>query len=72
MTAAVLRSADGPCALESVEPSEHEGAGVVEAVGSDVTTIAVGLIEEFPLDQIDEAEQASLSGRVVKPDLRPG
>ena len=30
------------------------------------------LIEEFPLDEINEAEQASLSGRVVKPVLRPG
>lgn len=30
------------------------------------------LIEEFPLEQINEAEQASLSGRVVKPVLRPG
>ena len=29
------------------------------------------LIEEFPLDRIDEAEAASLSGRVVKPVLRP-
>lgn len=29
------------------------------------------LIEEFPLDQINEAEQASLTGRVVKPVLRP-
>jgi aryl-alcohol dehydrogenase len=29
------------------------------------------LIEEFPLDQINEAEQASLSGRVVKPVLLP-
>jgi len=30
------------------------------------------LIEEFPLDHINEAEQASLSGAVVKPVLRPG
>ena len=30
------------------------------------------LIESFPLDQINDAEQASLSGRVVKPVLRPG
>lgn len=30
------------------------------------------LIEEFPLEQINEVEQASLSGRVVKPVLRPG
>ncbi len=29
------------------------------------------LIEEFPLSAIDEAEAASLSGRVVKPVLRP-
>jgi aryl-alcohol dehydrogenase len=29
------------------------------------------LIEEFPLAQINEAEEASLSGRVVKPVLRP-
>lgn len=29
------------------------------------------LIEEFPLSAINEAEQASLSGRVVKPVLRP-
>lgn len=29
------------------------------------------LIEEFPLSEINEAEQASLSGRVVKPVLRP-
>jgi aryl-alcohol dehydrogenase len=29
------------------------------------------LIEEFPLSAIDEAESASLSGRVVKPVLRP-
>jgi aryl-alcohol dehydrogenase len=28
------------------------------------------LIEEFPLDKINEAEQASLSGRVIKPVLR--
>jgi aryl-alcohol dehydrogenase len=30
------------------------------------------LIEAFPLDQINEAEEASLSGRVVKPVLLPG
>jgi aryl-alcohol dehydrogenase len=30
------------------------------------------LIEEFPLAQINEAEQASLSGRVIKPVLRMG
>jgi aryl-alcohol dehydrogenase len=29
------------------------------------------LIEEFPLSEIDAAEEASLSGRVVKPVLRP-
>jgi len=29
------------------------------------------LIEEFPLSAINEAEQASLSGRVIKPVLRP-
>lgn len=29
------------------------------------------LIEEFPLTEIDAAEEASLSGRVVKPVLRP-
>jgi len=29
------------------------------------------LIETFPLDQINEAEQASLSGRVIKPVLIP-
>jgi aryl-alcohol dehydrogenase len=29
------------------------------------------MIEEFPLDRIQEAEEASLSGRVVKPVLRP-
>ncbi|MDQ1403862.1 MAG: aryl-alcohol dehydrogenase [Actinomycetota bacterium] len=29
------------------------------------------LIEEFPLAEINEAEQASLSGRVIKPVLRP-
>lgn len=29
------------------------------------------LIEEFPLADINEAEQASLSGRVIKPVLRP-
>ncbi len=29
------------------------------------------LIEQFRLDQIDEAEEASLSGRVIKPVLRP-
>jgi aryl-alcohol dehydrogenase len=29
------------------------------------------LIEEFPLTAIDEAEEASLSGRVIKPVLRP-
>jgi aryl-alcohol dehydrogenase len=29
------------------------------------------LIEEFPLSAIDEAEEASLSGRVIKPVLRP-
>lgn len=29
------------------------------------------LIEEFPLSQIDAAEEASASGRVVKPVLRP-
>ncbi|MEX2293449.1 MAG: NAD(P)-dependent alcohol dehydrogenase [Acidimicrobiales bacterium] len=29
------------------------------------------LIEEFPLDAINEAEEASLSGRVIKPVLRP-
>lgn len=29
------------------------------------------LIEEFPLAQINEAEEASLSGRVIKPVLRP-
>ena len=29
------------------------------------------LLEEFPLDQINEAEHASLTGRVVKPVLRP-
>jgi aryl-alcohol dehydrogenase len=30
------------------------------------------LIESFPLDQVNEAEEASLSGRVVKPVLLPG
>ena len=30
------------------------------------------LIETFPLSQINEAEQASLSGRVIKPVLIPG
>jgi aryl-alcohol dehydrogenase len=29
------------------------------------------LIEEFPLAEIDAAEEASLSGRVIKPVLRP-
>ncbi len=29
------------------------------------------LIEEFPLAGINEAEEASLSGRVIKPVLRP-
>lgn len=29
------------------------------------------LIEEFPLAEIDEAERASLEGRVIKPVLRP-
>lgn len=29
------------------------------------------LIEEFPLDRIDDAERASLEGRVIKPVLRP-
>lgn len=30
------------------------------------------LIESFPLDQINEGEEASLTGRVVKPVLLPG
>lgn len=30
------------------------------------------LIEQFPMSQINEAEQASLSGRVIKPVLIPG
>ena len=30
------------------------------------------LIETFPLSAINEAEQASLSGRVIKPVLLPG
>jgi aryl-alcohol dehydrogenase len=29
------------------------------------------LIEEFPLSQINEAEQSSLAGGVIKPVLRP-
>jgi aryl-alcohol dehydrogenase len=29
------------------------------------------LIEQFPLDQINEAEQSSLSGKTIKPVLRP-
>jgi aryl-alcohol dehydrogenase len=29
------------------------------------------LIEQFPLAEIDAAEEASLSGRVIKPVLRP-
>jgi len=30
------------------------------------------MIETFPMSQINEAEQASLSGRVLKPVLIPG
>mgnify|MGYP001795826347 CR=1 FL=1 len=29
------------------------------------------LIEQFPLDQINEAERSSLSGGTIKPVLRP-
>jgi aryl-alcohol dehydrogenase len=29
------------------------------------------LIEQFPLEQINEAEQSSLAGGVIKPVLRP-
>lgn len=94
-TAAVLRGADQPYAIEEIDLRDlrsHEVLVRIVAAGmchTDVLPRVPGfiprmiqlwldgqfpfdrLIEEFPLSQINEAEQSSLAGGVIKPVLRP-